>query len=90
MISPEQFLVEKGILISTDLETRWNLNITRDCYVGTSRRIVEAMKEYLALYVASERDHRKAEVLMENNDSGPMSGLPCDFDINNPDKVIAL
>jgi hypothetical protein len=41
-----EFLVSKGILQSVDLSTNWNLNITRDCYVGTSRKIVEVLDEY--------------------------------------------
>lgn len=45
-----EFLVQKGILRSTDLETLWNLNLSRDTHVQTVKNIINAMDEYAAAY----------------------------------------
>ena len=40
-----QLLVDKKILISTDLKTPFNLNLTRDTYVHSVKEIVETIIE---------------------------------------------
>ena len=55
MISPEQFLVNKKIIRSIDLEMQWNLNTSRDTHIHTTKEIVKAMKEYAELYLKENK-----------------------------------
>lgn len=50
-MSAEEFLVKKKILNSTDLETKWNLNTTKDTYIAVTKQIVEAMNEFAKIKV---------------------------------------
>ena len=50
MITPEEFLVDARLLVSTDLEQRFNFNFTRDGYITSTKKLVEVMKEYAEYY----------------------------------------
>jgi hypothetical protein len=46
MITPEEVLVKNRVFLTTDIKKHFNLDVTRDCYVGTQRDIVKSMNEY--------------------------------------------
>lgn len=40
------FLISRNIIINRDLDTRFNLNLTRDCHIKSAKDIVQAMEDY--------------------------------------------
>jgi len=49
-----EFMVYKGIVNVTDFDRRWNLNITRDCYIGAVKKIETAMTEWAEIKAKEE------------------------------------
>lgn len=46
-----QILHEKGIILEPVLDKNFNINATRDCWIGTLRDINNAMQEYAAQFI---------------------------------------
>lgn len=46
-----QILHEKKVILEPVLDKRFNIDLTRDCYIGTLRDINNAMKEYAAQFI---------------------------------------
>lgn len=62
-------LVKNRVFLTEDVNKGFNLDVTRDCYVGTQKDIVKSMKEYAKLkceeLLAIVADKAKAEIKYE-------------------------
>jgi len=47
-LTAKEFLIEKGI--STPINEKWRLNLSRDCYVQTEKDIQDAMIEFAKMH----------------------------------------
>lgn len=69
-MTPEEFLVEKRIIDSINLDTRFNLNLSRDTHIATTKKIIEAMQEYADL----QNQELKKEIQLYSEELQHMTG----------------
>jgi hypothetical protein len=53
-------LIKNGVFQTEDVNQRFNLDVTRDCYIKTQKDIVKSMQEY-----AKEKCKELLEILIE-------------------------
>lgn len=41
-----EFLVQKGILQSVDLDTKFNISLTRDCHIHSTKKLIAAINPH--------------------------------------------
>lgn len=61
-----QILHEKKVILEPVLDKRFNIDLTRDCYIGTLRDINNAMKEYAAQFIELAAENVELGVLSTN------------------------
>jgi hypothetical protein len=45
-MTAKEILVKNGVFQTEDVNQRFNLDVTRDCYIKTQKDIVKSMQEY--------------------------------------------
>jgi hypothetical protein len=59
-MTAKEILVKNGVFQTEDVNQRFNLDVTRDCYIKTQKDIVKSMNEY-----AKEKCQELLEIVAE-------------------------